>query len=132
MPKAIGLLIDWLEEEYQDHILAGVEDAAREHDATLICFVGGTLDALERFRFGKHRNFIYDLAGPACLDGLLISAGTLGNAIGPERLAEFCKRFRPLPMCALSVPIAGFPCVTVDNTTGMRDAVTSFVGERGL
>jgi DNA-binding LacI/PurR family transcriptional regulator/serine phosphatase RsbU (regulator of sigma subunit) len=127
MPKVIGLLIDLLEDEYQNQILVGMDAAAREHGVTLICFAGGTLEAEDRFAFGKHRNFIYDLASSDCIDGLVISAGTLGNAIGIERLAKYCERFSKQTLCTFAVPLPGIPCVTVDNATGMRAAVESLV-----
>lgn len=132
MPKVVGLLIDILEDEYQNQILTGVESAAREHDVTLICFAGGTLEATDRFSFGKYRNFIYDLANSKSVDGLIVSAGSLGNAIGMERLARYCERFRDKPMCTFSVALPGIPCVSVDNAAGMRAAVESLVFERKL
>lgn len=132
MPKVVGLLIDLLEDEYQNQILMGVEAAAREHDVSLICFVGGTLEANDRFAFGRHRNFIYELARSKSIDGLIVSAGSLGNAIGRERLADYCRRFKDQALCTFAVPLPGIPCVSVDNSSGMRAAVESLVCEREL
>jgi sigma-B regulation protein RsbU (phosphoserine phosphatase) len=128
----IGVLIDLLDEEYQNQLFAGAAAAARRHGARVVGFTGGALDGPERLRFGMHRNFIYDLASTASLDALLISAGTLVNVIGPERLATWCRRFEPLPMCTLSVPLPGMPCVSSDSASGMRAALEALLGPGGF
>ncbi len=114
--RTLGFLVDALEDDYQNAVLCGVEDAARAHDCHLLCFSGGLLDT-------PVRNVVYDLAGAENVDGLLVMSGTLGNLVGPERLTGFCSRFRPLPMCSIAWPLAGIPSVLVDNATGMRELV---------
>jgi DNA-binding LacI/PurR family transcriptional regulator/signal transduction histidine kinase len=119
--RTLGFLVDALEDDYQNAVLCGVVDAAREHDCNLLCFTGGLLDS--PVRFGLRRNVIYDLAGPENVDGLLIMSGTLGNHVGPERLTGFCSRFRPLPMCSIAWPLADIPSILVDNASGMLELV---------
>jgi DNA-binding LacI/PurR family transcriptional regulator/serine phosphatase RsbU (regulator of sigma subunit) len=128
----IGVMIDILDEEYQNQLFTGAAAAARRHGARVVGFVGGALDGPERLRFGLYRNFTYALATPESVDALLISAGTLVNVIGPERLAQWCRRFEPLPMCTLSVPLPGIPCVSSDNAAGMRAALTSLIVQGGF
>ncbi len=125
----IGLLVDWLEDNYQNTVVSGVADAARELGVDLICFTGGVLRS--PYRFAAQRNAIYDLAGPENVDGLLIMSGTLGNAVGPDELARWCQRYRPLPMCSVAVPLPGIPSVLVDNATGMRELVVHLVEVHG-
>jgi DNA-binding LacI/PurR family transcriptional regulator/signal transduction histidine kinase len=125
----LALLVDWLEDEYQNEVVAGVADAARELGVNLVCFAGGVLRSPHRF--AAQRNAVYDLAGAECVDGLMIMSGTLGNHIGPEELSRFCERYRPLPMCSIAVPLAGIPSVLVDNATGMRDLLVHLVAAHG-
>jgi sigma-B regulation protein RsbU (phosphoserine phosphatase) len=125
----IGLLVDWLEDNYQNTVVSGVADAARELDVDLICFTGGVLRS--PYRFAAQRNAIYDLAGPENVDGLLIMSGTLGNAVGPDELARWCERYRPLPICSIAVPLPNIPSVLVDNATGMRELVVHLVEAHG-
>ncbi len=128
----IGVLIDLLDEEYQNQLFTGAAAAARDHGARVVGFVGGALDGPEMLRFGMRRNFIYDLATPVCVDALLISSGTLVNVIGPERLGAWCGRFGSLPMCAVSVALPGMPCVSSDNESGMRAAVNALILQGGF
>ena len=128
--RRIGLLVDWLEDEYQDKVLAGIDAEAQVNGVGLVCIAGGVLRS--PFRFGARRNFIYDLVGPECVDGLVLMSGTLGNYIGPNKLARYCERFRPLPMCSISVAMPGIPSVLVDNAKGMRDAMQHLIDVHGF
>jgi DNA-binding LacI/PurR family transcriptional regulator/serine phosphatase RsbU (regulator of sigma subunit) len=127
--RRIGLLVDWLEDEYQDKILAGIDAEAQANGVGLLCIAGGVLRS--PFRFGARRNFIYDLVSPECVDGLVVMSGTLGNYIGPNKLARYCERYRPLPMCSISVAMPGIPSVLVDNAKGMRDAMMHLIDVHG-
>src|SRR5258708_17978826 len=111
-PRTLALLVDWLEDDYQNTVVSGVADAARELGVNLICVAGGVLRSPHRF--AAQRNAVYDLAGAESVDGLMLMSGTLGNHIGPEELARYCERYRPLPMCSIAVPLPGIPSVLVD------------------
>ena len=125
----LGLLVDWLEDGYQNSVLTGVADAARRADVNLICFAGGVLGSPHRH--GVQRNAVHDLAGPENVDGLMIMSGALGNHIGAEALARYCDRYRPLPMCSIAVALPGIPSVLVDNATGMRAALLHLIEAHG-
>ncbi|APR77997.1 transcriptional regulator, LacI family protein [Minicystis rosea] len=122
----IGLLVDWLEDNYQNTVVSGVADAARELGVDLVCFTGGVLRAR-----AAQRNSAYDLAGPANVDGLLVMSGTLANTVGPDALARFCERYRPLPLCSIAVALPGVPSVLVDNAAGMRELLLHLVEDHG-
>lgn len=121
--------MDWLEDDYQNAVLCGVLDAARAHDANVVCFAGGVLDGPTRF--GRERNAVYALPGPENVDGLVVMAGTIGNHVGPAALGRFLDRYRPLPMCSIALPLPAVPCVLVDNATGIRDALAHLLDHHG-
>jgi DNA-binding LacI/PurR family transcriptional regulator len=125
----IALLVDWLEDEYQNTVMRGALDAARERRVNLVCLCGGVLDSPARN--GVRRNRVFDLATPRSVDGVIVLSGTLGNFVGPARLAAYCARFRTLPRCSVGVPLAGMPSVLVDNAVGMREALTHLIDVHG-
>ncbi|MES1172690.1 MAG: hypothetical protein ABUL62_00075 [Myxococcales bacterium] len=43
--KTIGFLVDWIDGAYQNQILDGARDAARDHRIQLLCFAGGMLNS---------------------------------------------------------------------------------------
>ena len=106
----------------------GAVDGARDHECDLICFCGR---ALEAPGFRKQANAIYDLVGAEALDGLIVWASVLGIAVGAQRLAQFCRRFEPLPMVSVEQPLGTAPVVVMENRQGMCAAVRHLVEEHG-
>jgi sigma-B regulation protein RsbU (phosphoserine phosphatase) len=126
---AIAVLVDWLYDDYQNTVFAGVRAALEEAGADVFCFVGGALGTLERY--SQSRTFVYDLVSAKKCDGVVVLSGSLGNFVGPTALGEFCRRFEPLPMCSISVSLPDMPCVLVDNTTGMRAVIGHLIEVHG-
>src|SRR5580698_3197154 len=121
----VGVLVDSLEDSYQWSVLEGAMDAARDLGAHLLCFAGGVLEAPRGD--GGERNGVFDLAGPTSVDALVVMSGAIGNRIGPDRLARYCERYSPLPICSIAVEIAGMSSVCIDNESGIRAMVEHLV-----
>lgn len=115
----VGVLVDWLDSEYQSAVVGGVVEAARERGVDLVCFVGGVLNSPSRF--GQQRNAVYDLATSDGIDGLVILAGTLGNYRGFDDLSAFCERFRPLPMVSIAATLPGMTSILIDGEHALRE-----------
>ncbi|MBN1813864.1 MAG: substrate-binding domain-containing protein [Anaerolineae bacterium] len=105
----------------------GIINATEEEDANLICFPGGNLRPAQ----GAQANVVYDLASAQNVDGLVISASSLGSFIELEDFRAFCERYRPLPMVNLAATLEGIPAALVDNYQGTRDVVTHLVEVHG-
>jgi len=121
----IALLVDRLEDYYQNTILWTVDEITAEHGYNLLCFLGGVLDSPDRF--ARERNVIFDLINKQNADGVLVLSGTIGNEVGSEVLAEFCERYKGLPISSIAVDLKDIPSVTTDNRTGMREAVRHLI-----
>ena len=59
-------------------------------------------------------------------------AGTLAHAVGAEAVGDFCKQYRPLPMCSIAIAVPSVPSVLVDNARGMRDAIVHLIVHHGF
>lgn len=120
-----GVLVDWLEGDYQSAVIGGVVEAARESGVNLVCFTGTALHA--PFRFGERRNVVYDLARSDGIDALVILAGTLGNHLGLDDLARYCERYRPLPMSSIAAEIEGMTSILIDGEPALREGIRHLV-----
>jgi DNA-binding LacI/PurR family transcriptional regulator len=124
-----ALLVDSLDDEHEQSVVQGTLVAARELDARLVVIAGGPVEAPdERLRAG---NFAFDLIGEDSTLGVLVLSSALGNAAGPERLAQWLHRYDNLRVCCMGVPIPGQLSVRVDNAAGISEAVRHLVEAHG-
>jgi signal transduction histidine kinase/DNA-binding LacI/PurR family transcriptional regulator/AraC-like DNA-binding protein len=121
----IGFLLASLHTGASRALWPGLLDAAEQHDANLIIFPGGRLRASNASE--DQRNLIFDLAGEACLDGLVTWASSLGGVLGPGETRAFHQRYRSLPMVSLAQFMEGVPTVSVDSYHGMRALLTHLI-----
>jgi DNA-binding LacI/PurR family transcriptional regulator len=127
--RRIGVLLSDLVDDYQAAVLGGACEAARARDIDTFCFVGGELDSPG---LGESmRNHVFSFVGKAGLDAVLVIAGAIVNRCGPERLAQYCEGFGNIPVCTIAGKVPGRSSVSVNNRTGMRDAVTHLVRLHG-
>jgi len=124
----IGLFTYGLMDTIGQAVWLGMEDAARAHEANLICYSGGALhvapDEVEP------ANALYDLTAAGRVDGLVIWAGVLHN-VDIETAYAFCRRYAPLPTVSLGLQVEGIPAVLADNYVGMYSAVEHLVAVHG-
>ncbi len=109
----IGFLVARLGFPVEDMAWNGVLDAARERDANLFIFAGGTW---RRSFFEEHdlqRNALYDLVSAERLDGLVIWTASLGYALGLEsvsvrnaEIAGLVEQYRSIPTVVWA-PVTG-------------------------
>lgn len=123
----IGLLIESLSDRFWQELVLAVDGAARRRGVRLFVFIGGTLDAPEIA--ARQANRCYQLPSPACVDGLIVAP--LGSSAGPERLAQYFQRYRPLPMAALTMVFDQAPSVCTDNVRSMCDSVSHVIAVHG-
>jgi len=123
----IGLLVESLSDRFWQELVLAVDAAARRRGVRLYVFIGGALDAPELA--SRQANRCYQLPSAACIDGLIVTQ--LGSRAGPERLAQYFQRYRPLPLAALSLVFDQVPSVCTDNVQSMRDAVSHLILAHG-
>ncbi len=109
-------------------MFAGLHAEATRLNVSVVCFVGG---ALNPAGVESHQNAIYNRANASQLDGLVIATGTLGNQVGADALASFVESFGPLPTCSVGIELTSAPSVSIDNHTGMREALLHLLDEGG-
>ncbi|MEK8169384.1 substrate-binding domain-containing protein [Streptomyces sp. M19] len=103
---------------------SGVLRAAERNDVNLVCFPGGPL------RPGGARGALYDLIGPARLDGVVCWSSTLGlPAPGARRPAG--AGAQPLPVVSVNRVLDGHETLTLDSHAAMREAVGHLVARHG-
>jgi phosphoserine phosphatase RsbU/P len=120
----IGLLIDWLDNDYAGSQAFALFEEVTNRGMRFLCFVGHGLGHDD-----QGGNIAYRLASARVLDAVLVMS--LGTRAPLDEQRQLVESFRPLPTCTLVAKCAGIPYVSVDNTAGMRDAVEHLIVNHG-
>jgi len=128
-PK-VAVLVDSLRNSYQTTVVAGMSDVAARRNVDLAVFAGGVLGAPGNA--GVNRNFLFELCDRASFDGAIVLGGALGNELGPDAVAEICARLAPLPIVSLAIGLPGVPSLSVDEESGMRQAIEHLITRHGF
>ncbi len=103
----------------------GVVEAAQQRDVNLLCFPGGGLGVQAEFE--SQRNVLYDLVSADNVDGLVSWASTIGVALDPDEVVDFHKRYSPLPIVSLALPMDDIPALCVNSYEGMRVLIAHLI-----
>jgi signal transduction histidine kinase/DNA-binding LacI/PurR family transcriptional regulator/CheY-like chemotaxis protein len=123
--RTIGFLTPHIGDAVSQALWSGVVDAAQAHGANLICFAGETL--CNAVSHPLPANIVYDLVNPVVVDGLVSWASSLGGGLGADAMTSFHRRYAPLPMVSITLPMTGIPTVSIDGYQGMRDVIAHLV-----
>jgi DNA-binding LacI/PurR family transcriptional regulator len=123
----IGLLIDWLDNDYADSQAFAFHDEVCGRGLRFLCFVGHRLSPPGEPE--DPSNLAFRLATARALDALVVMSL---NATAPaDYVKRYIEQFRPLPLCTLATQCAGIPHVSSDNAAGMREAVSHLISVHG-
>ena len=110
--------------------MAGIEQAAKEHDVNLVCFVGGKPASLMTPGQLQTSYGLYDLAKSNQFDGLILAAD-VAHGLTPKEIKEFCRTFAPTPMVAHAIEADGVPQLLADNRKGMKAVMRHLIEVHG-
>ncbi len=122
----IGLLRFMYREWDKNEFLEGVSAAAEDEGVNLICFTDQRLDEAT-----LQRGWLYDLATPERLDGLIIG-GTIGFYVGKALLEKYCRRFECLPCVSAATQLEAIPWLAADGYGGMYQIAEHLITTHGL
>ena len=115
---AIGLVINQIEGKYQSRIYRGLSDFTEDEEIDLYSFVGRSLSS--PYENEDQYNTIYSLAKSRRLDGLVITAGSIGSFLPASDVIEFLAGFAPMPIVSIGMSVPGIPSIVPDNRGGIR------------
>jgi phosphoserine phosphatase RsbU/P len=121
----LGLFLRGGSYAYQDEIIVGVHQECRARGVNLYCLAGGNI-ALD-----DPRNFIYGLPTSRDLDAVIIVKGTMGAEDGDPVVKVLLERLGVSAALTIGAREPGVPCVTVDNSTGVRTLTRHLIEEHG-
>ena len=129
----IALCIGVLESEFCYGICEGALKAAKEIDANLFVLPGGILDLSDKsveektIRYHYQYNVLYSLPNVQTFDAVIIEYGVITSLLEPDKKKEFLAGFGDVPKLLLAGREDGYHSITIDNKTGIRQAIRHLV-----
>lgn len=131
----VGLLVSHLEEDFDDQVCEGAMIGAEQADVNLVIFPGRYVDGVYadklRTEYEYQYNTLFDMAAQNKFDVLLVLIGTLGSHLDKDKKAEFLKKFGSTPVITITARVDGYPCVMLDNRTGLAEAIEHLITVHG-
>jgi signal transduction histidine kinase/DNA-binding LacI/PurR family transcriptional regulator/DNA-binding response OmpR family regulator len=121
-----ALLVDSIGQDYQVELMAGITDAAAEHDVNLVCYIAGVAGEYKTTQFEVLYGFVNELIDPALCDGIILT-NTFGDFTRRPVFDDFCTHYHAVPTVGIAILDERVPHVAVDNNQAMRLAVTHVI-----
>jgi signal transduction histidine kinase/DNA-binding LacI/PurR family transcriptional regulator/DNA-binding response OmpR family regulator len=128
-PLRIGFLVDGLMSRYQIRLLNGARAAAHRRGAQVVGFQGSFLRRTAAEHTVFDGSFVFDLAGPEAVDGLVPVSSVLATTIGLEAVQRLCES-TGLPTVSIG-ELPGFPVVSLEPSGNLRELVRHLVLDHG-
>ncbi|MEP7052620.1 MAG: substrate-binding domain-containing protein [Pseudomonadota bacterium] len=124
--RRVALLMDAIEDDYQEAILRGAAVAAQQEGLELWCLAGGIVGSQPGDRHSA-RNFLFDLLKPGDFDGLMVLSSSLSNHLGARAFEQWLGRYRGVPMVSVGVELGSCQSVIADGAPGMKELVLHLI-----
>ncbi|HOO80551.1 MAG TPA: GGDEF domain-containing protein [Lachnospiraceae bacterium] len=127
----VGLFVSNLDNAFDNAVYCGAAQGAKETDVNLLVFPGrylkGQYNDLARSRCEYQYNTVFSYANKENIDVLLVILGTIGTVLSERERKTFLKMFSDIPIILIADEIEGYPSITFDNTSGLRDGIEDLI-----
>ncbi|MCW5849682.1 MAG: substrate-binding domain-containing protein [Anaerolineae bacterium] len=127
--RTIGFLTSGISDDISRDMWTGLVNAAQQRDVTVFTFVGGFLR--DPTGFAAQSNIIYNVASGKKLDGLITWASSVGGLVDTAEVIAFHRRYHPLPMVSMALPLPGIPSPMLDSYQGLRELLAHLIEGHG-
>lgn len=132
--KTIGILVSGIMDKFTESVCKGVFYAALKADVDLVVFPCKYLDRdlteKREIMYEYQYNTLFSYAEKENIDGLLISADSIGCYTSKSRMQEVLERYRGIPCVLVASKLEGYTSVSYDNETGVREAMEYLIEQR--
>jgi diguanylate cyclase (GGDEF)-like protein len=128
-------MVSHLDEDFDNSVCEGAIIGARQADVNLVIFPGRYIDGVYadklRTEYEYQYNTVFDIPCYNKFDVLLVLIGTIGSHLNKEQQTEFLERYKGTPVITITSQIDGYPCITIDNKTGMEAVIQHLITVHG-
>ncbi len=111
-------------------LLRGITAAAKDYDLNLINFIGGS--TLFDREVNQAEITVIKLLNSHSVDGIISWVTSLRHYMTMQAVEELHRRFRPLPIVSIAMPLPGIPAILPDDNEGIRELMVHLIADHGL
>lgn len=131
----IGVLVSGITDDFTEQLCLGVLEAAKTLDVTVVTMPGKYLDRDFDGNWGilyeYQHNTIFSYARPDNVDAILVAADCIGCLTTRDRLKRLMETYRGIPTVLMASRLEGYPNISYDNITGIRDGMEYLIHSIG-
>lgn len=131
----IGLLVSDVSDSFDNAIVKGVMQGAKEVDANLIIIPGRYLKAQyrdkERSGYDYQNNTLYSYVVKQNVDVLLVAMGSIGTMLTESEKKTFLAMYKDIPVILVSDHVEGYPSINFDNKSGLKAGIADLIKNKG-
>ncbi len=129
--KTIGFVFQYTDDSYEHTIWKSVVKQAELHDVNLLCISTGAMERGTSVQFDYRKRDILDIIDPDRIDGFILLTAVYLNSYSVSELNSEFASFLGKPCVTIGGAIPGFPDISVDNVTGMREIMEHLIRDHG-
>lgn len=127
--RTIGFLINDIDVSYSNLIWLTIKKAAEKYDCNLIVYEGRSFN---NSSLADSQHYIsYNFVDNSRLDGIIMTSAPIGCYISDEEFAEFCKRYKDIPLVSLGMVVPNATSIVIDNKQGMKNQIRHLIRDHG-
>lgn len=132
--KTIGLVVDQIaslvdQDFFQNIIISGVADIARQKDMNLIVFVVGKL--FSPYEWEKSRNILIEFIREGQVDGLIVLSTSIAGYVDKHSIGQVLQGFENIPLVSIGETYDTHPSVISSCYHAMREMVEHLIVAHG-
>ncbi len=125
----VGYIASGLNSNYNDLVWEGIASACAERGASFVKFSGG--EYRSPLKSQAMRNFVFGLATPGAVDGILVNTATTLHSVGEDEALAFMERLSRLPIVSIGIKVGEAPAAMTDPSIGVGEMVRHLVMAHG-
>lgn len=131
----VGLLISHLEDDFDSAVCKGAMLGAEKADVNLAVFPGRYINGLyadkQRTEYEYQYNTLFDIPVYNKFDVLIALIGTFASHLDDTDKKAFLTRYAGTPIITVTAEMGDYPCIAIDNNTGMDSIVQHMISVHG-
>lgn len=129
----IGVLVSGIMDDFTESICKGVMNRAIKADVNLVVlpckYLDRDLTGNKELMYEYQYNTLFSYVNKENLDGILVSADSIGCYTSKERVREVLEQYQGIPCVLVASKIDGYTSVMYDNDAGIREALEYLIHE---